>query len=624
MEDRLTPKELVEEFLNDTEDARELSQKCRDYYDHKQWTPQEAQRLRQRKQAPIVVNRIKPKVEGMVGLYELRKSDPKAFPRTRKHEEASHVVTDGLRYVADNTDFTSTRLNVAEDFFVEGYGGAFVNVRRKGEEIEIRVDQIPWDRIYFDPHSRLKDFSDARFMGMFIWMDSTEVQSYFPNRRIDVDKLESQSISFDATETTSDRPIWAYNETKRTRVRLTQHFEKVKDVWKMSIFSGDYEILPLKDSPYLDEDKNPMNPIELVSANIDRDNNRYGEVAGFLSQQDEINHRRSKFLHLNSMRQTYGNENAIQDVGAAKKELGKPDGHLRIDGDAEFGKDFGIIPTQDFSSAQFNLYQDAKGEMDRNSFSAPLAGNTNDKELSGVALDKLQQGSSLELNRQYSLLSAWEKRIYEQIWSRIKQFWSREKWIRVTDNQDDLRWVGFNTEVTAAQMLSETAEDESLPLSQRQEAQKLLNFLQESQNPRLGEIVEVKNETAMLDMDIVIDQSFDVVNIQQEQFQLLTQFAQGADIDILEIIELSQLRGKDELVEKIEKRRAEQAQAAQQANQQNEQLEVAERKTKIQKSQAETAGIEASTVNKQMDDVLKQLEAINLANSPDDEVQVSV
>lgn len=621
---RATPKELVEEFLNDTEDARELSQRCRDYFDHKQWSAAEAAKLEQRKQAPIVVNRIKPKVEGLIGLYKLRQSDPKAFPRTKKHEKAAHVVTDGLRYVADRTNFDLTRLNVAEDFFVEGYAGAFVPVSRKGDSIQIDVNQIPWDRIYFDPHSRAKDFKDARFMGMFLWMDLTDVQGYFPNKRINLDKLESQTIEPDATETTADRPIWQDNEAKRKRVRLTMHFENIKGEWNMSIFSGDYVISKLKPSPYLDEDGLPMNPMELCSANVDRNNNRYSEVAGFLSQQDEINHRRSKFLHFNSVRQTYGNKNAIQDVASAKVELSKPNGHLEIEGDGQFGKDFGIIQTQELSAAQYNLYNDAKNEMDRGSFSAPLSGNTNDKELSGVALDKLQQGSSLELNRQYAILAGWEKRIYEQIWARIKQFWTEEKWIRVTDNQDDLRWVGFNSEVTAGQMLKEQAEDKALPLEQRQEAAKLLQFLTETQNPRLGEIVEVQNEAATLDMDIIIDQSFDVVNVQQEQFQALSQFAQGSDVDIVELIELSQLRGKDELIEKIQKRRTEQAQAQQAEMSEDKEMNKIERGVKIQKEAAQTKNLEADTTNKKMDDILKQIEAVNLANNPDPSPQVSV
>ena len=448
---RRTAKECVEKFLDETMDARDLSQRCRDYFDDKQWTEIESAKLKARGQAPIVVNRIKPKVKGLLGIYELRKTDPKAFPRTRKHEKSSQVCTDGLRYVADNTKFDQTRLDVAEDFFVEGYGGAIVDVRRKGESVEIQVKQIPWDRIYFDPHSRRKDFKDSRYMGVLVWMDREDVSDAFPDKRIKKSLLEGNTTGYGNSQ--DDRPKWA--ATEEDRVRIAMHFEKKKGVWKMSVFSGNYIIQKEIDSPYVDEDEIPINPIELVSDMIDADNRRYSEVAGFLSQQDEINHRRSKFLHLNSTRQTYGNDNAIQDVSAAKKSLSKPDGHLHINGDAQFGADFGIIPTGDFSNAQFNLYMDAKNEMDRSSFNAPLSGDAGGQDLSGRAIDKLQQAGTLELNRQYSTLASWERRIYEQIWLRIRQFWTEEKWIRVTDDQADLRWVGMNSKVTAAQMLSE-------------------------------------------------------------------------------------------------------------------------------------------------------------------------
>ena len=102
-------REKVEQFLEDTEQARRLSQKCRDYFDHKQWTSAEVARLESRKQAAIVVNRVRPKVEGLVGLYELRKNDPKAYPRTQKHEDSAKVVTDALRFVTENNNFDLTR-----------------------------------------------------------------------------------------------------------------------------------------------------------------------------------------------------------------------------------------------------------------------------------------------------------------------------------------------------------------------------------------------------------------------------------------------------------------------------------------------------------------------------------
>ncbi len=614
----LTPPKLVEKFLRDTEIPRNLSLKCRNYFDHKQWTEAEASKLRARRQAPIVVNRCKPKVEGLVGIYDMRKTDPKAYPRTKKHEQGAEVVTDALRYVADKNHFEITRLDLAEEFFVEGTCGVFVGVKPKGKDVEVDISRINWDRILYDTRSRRKDFSDAKWKGLYIWMDKDDVHDEWP--QADINALDTRGGVY---ETTEDRPRW---RDENNRVRVVQMFYQIRDVWKMCVFSGDVILVPEMDSPYLDDDGMPSCPIELASANVDTENGRYGEVAGFLSQQDEINHRRSKFLFQNSTRQTFGNDNAIQDVEAAKRALRDPEGHLKINGDAKFGEDFGVIPTGDMSRAQYELYLDAKAEMDRSSFNAPLGGDTGGQDLSGVALGKLQMSGTIELNRQFSLLASFEKRIYSQCWCRIKQFWKEEKWIRVTDDQQSLRWVGLNSQITAQQMLQEAIEDESAPLKQRQDAGKILAFLQQTQNPRLNEVVTVKNDVSELEMDIIIDQSADFINRQQEQLSLIEKFASSKDIDIIEILELSQIRGKEELIARIEKRRADAAAAQQQANaaaqQKEDQIRTMERTADIKKVIAEADNISADTISKKLDSISTQIKNNLMIEHPDDKPQV--
>jgi len=353
-----------------------------------------------------------------------------------------------------------------------------------------------------------------------------------------------------------------------------------KGKWSMCVFSNNTFLVDPQESPFLNDMGEPSCPIELISANVDRDNNRYGEVRGFISQQDEINHRRSKALHLLSQRQTAGRNGAIKDLAKMKRELAKPDGHVEYTGDKG---DFEVIPTGDMAQGQFELYQDAKAELDAVSFNAQLAGERQSGDLSGIAIQKLQSAGTMELNRQFELLKGWEKRIYRQVWSRVKQFWNEEKWVRVTDDQDALRWVGLNSELTAQQFLEETINDESQPLTKRRQAAAAYQFLIQQQSPELEAIVGVTNPVAEIDVDIILDQSFDTINVQQEQFQMIAQFAQGGDIDIIELIELSELRGKDELIEKIEKRRAEAMQAqggAQQMQAQSMQAKTAETMTK--------------------------------------------
>lgn len=663
-------REQVDQFISDTIDARTASERDRDYKDHKQWSESEIKKLLKRKHAPVVANRIRPKVEGLVGLYILRHTDPKAYPRTQKHEKSAHAITDALRYVADNTDFERTKYDVCDEFFVEGYGGVMVHAVEARGQIEIEISHIPWDRIYFDPHSRDKYFEDARYKGMMVWMSADEIKEKFP----DADIQEMIDVNEGGDETFDDRP--RYSDRKRDRYRVALHFFIHKGVWHYCAFSGDYWLIEPEVSPYLDCDGDPVCPIEIVSANIDRDNMRYGEVRGWITMQDEINQRRSKALHLLSQRQTAARKGAISNIQAMKNELSKPDGHVEYLGEKG---DFEILSSGDMAQGQVLLHQEAKQELDSVSFNAQLSGERQMGDLSGRAIDKLQSAGTIELNRQYNYLVGWEKRVYRQVWARIKQFWDQERWIRVTDNQDSLRFVGLNTQITAKEWMEEQIEDESLPMQRRNAIEASYTFLmQAAQGPspdliqaaqqgdqqalqaviqasqlqpiaqqKLEEFVAIRNPVPEIDADIIVDQSFDVVNAQQEQFAAILEFAKTTqDIDIIELLELSNLRNKDALIEKIEQRRAQAAQqgdsaqmmAAQQA--QAKAREINARATKLEqeaieqqienqvlvggKASVDVAKAESDIARNEAETTQKNLENMLLLTDPDRITNVSV
>ena len=58
----------------------------------------------------------------------------------------------------------------------------------------------------------------------------------------------------------------------------------------------------------------------MQSGYVDRDNNRYGAIKDMIGPQDEINKRRSKALHLLTMRQVVAEQGAVEDVDAARAE----------------------------------------------------------------------------------------------------------------------------------------------------------------------------------------------------------------------------------------------------------------------------------------------------------------
>ena len=555
-------KDCVNEFITTTEEPRAISEKCRDYYDGKQWTDEQIEELQKRKQAPVVNNRIKVKQNGLLGLMALRRSEPKAYPRNQKDSDtgAAEATTDGLVYAADRVSLNSVMTNAADNFFCEGYCGIHipVEVTRRGD-VEVVVEKIEWDRIFFDPYSRKPDFSDSRGKGFKVWMDEEDIEDMFGEVEEDVfsEPETSQEDFFD------DKPMWFNKSGKRKRHLVATHYFKWKGQWYYAIYTGSGFLVPPSVSPYLDEEGEPMCPLELVHAYIDRENGRYGELKSFLDLQDEINHRRSKALFLLSQRQTFGTRGAIPEnnIKKAKRELAKPNGHLEIN-NGELNKDFGILPTNDMAQGQMEMYIDAKAEMDAQSYSAQMAGERQNGDLSGVAIKRLQNAGIVELNKLFENFSDFKLRVYKQMWMRMKQYWDKEKWVRVTDDEDNLRWIGFNIPVTMKKFLEDTMADEEKPKEMRLGASAQLILLEQQDPQALEELVEVQNRPAELDMDIIIDESFDFINASEEQLDAILQFGAQGQFDIIDLLDISNIRHKERLIERIENRRKEAAEAA--------------------------------------------------------------
>jgi len=271
---------------------------------------------------------------------------------------------------------------------------------------------------------------------------------------------------------------------------------------------------------------------------------------------------------------------AVDDVNKAKRTIAQPDGWTVKNP----GKALDVITGTDLAMGQFQLLQEAKSEIDQIGANAAMSGKE-DRVMSGRALQVRQQSGAVEIATLLDGLRDWEKRIYRQIWARAKQFWNEQKWIRVTDDEKNLKFVGLNQPVTVGQVLE-----------QRGTPYDVLD-------PRNEEIAYMQNNLAELDVDIILDVAPDTVNLQAEQFELLTQMYQVAPeaIPLDMVIEASSLPNKRQILEKMrgESPEAQQQQQQEQQMQQQQmqmaeqsaQLEMAEKEAKINKTNAETEKI---------------------------------
>ena len=487
-----------------------LAERDRDYVDGKQWTDEEKSTIEKRGQAAIVINRIKPKIDFLLGAERERRTDFKGYPRTPNHDQDSEAATEALRFVGDNNDWDIKKSSSFEDSIIEGYGCVEIRFNKKRNEVDQNF--IQWDRSFYDPYARGKDLANRTYAGQAIWMDLEDAQDMYPDMADEIEgSVHDANTALD--ERYGDKPISRYVDPKRKRVRIIEiWYEKSSEVHSAT-FSKAGILVPETKSPYTDDNKRTVDPYEFVVCYLDREGNPYGVVRNLIDIQDEINKRRSKALHILSVRQVKIVKGSVDDVKVARAELAKPDGVVEVN-EAD-GID--IIPTNDMAQGQFSLLQEAKSEIDAVGANAAMTGKDS-RQTSGRALQSRAQSGYVEVAPLFDNLRFFQQRVYRKTWWCIQKFWTGERWIRVTDNEQNVRFVGLN----------EAVPNES------------------------GFGVTIQNEVSKMDIDIIVSEAPDTVSIQAEEFANLADMAKsGLPIPPDAIIEASSLRGKDKILKKM-------------------------------------------------------------------------
>lgn len=590
--------EWFEASEDQSQTNRDKAERDVDYYDGKQLTEDEARELRRRGQPPVVKNRIRRKIDFLQGLERQQRTDPRALPVDPSHEEDAHAATDALRAVCQGNAYDQIRSKVWADDLKVGWGGVEVvaEPRPNSQNPHIVIRQNHWDRMFVDPYSVEEDYSDANYLGQVRWMDQTQAVLEYGRAAADVFSETLSSVS--AGSTYDDRPketTWV-DHSRRKRIRVVQmYFKNADGVWCFSEFTkGGF--LRAAESPWLDDDGEPEHPFVWVSCYIDRDNNRYGIIRDMIDVQDAINKRESKLLHLVSVRQTFGVEGALgrMTTRQLRQELAKPDGHVGLAPGIEFGKQFGVIPTADMAQGQMELLKLDMNEMDLLGPNASMQGK-GPQDQSGRAILAQQQGGQMEIGPQLDGLRAFDVRVYEKVWRRIRQYWTAEEWVRITDDQKNVKFVGLNVYKRAPVVDTMTGQ----PVLDPQTGQPATRVVTDLQ----GQPVVEKNDVGKLGVDISIEDAPKMGQLRAESFQTLA----GMVKFVPELQEMPaktwvRLSGIDTAAEVLntldDMEQAKQQQAANPQAQAAQQLQMQGAQAEIANKVADSKSKEASAIHK--------------------------
>lgn len=571
-----TYKRMFTEARDLTQTARSSAKKHRRYYDGK-IDPTLDRELRRKRQPNFVINRVRPGVEGMVGVVERGKTDPRAYPRTPQDENASEVATDTLRYVTDQNRWHQNKLKAFRNFLVEGVAAVIVEV---DERLEVRIRRGRYEAFFYDPYSREPDFSDASYMGFAEWQYQDDAIAAYPEHQAAILHAVANGDTGDAQW--GDRPddqstLWA--DPRRKRLLMVEMYAKRGGTWMKCVFIGSLK-LEEGPSPFLDDDSRPMNPIEAMSAYVDDDNNRYGVVADMVGPQDEINTYRRKGAHLATFRQLQETDpsSAGADPEEARREASRADGVIP--------SGWNIVPTTDKFSMDMSLLTEAKSEIERIGPNPAILGRQGESQSGRAGLIRQQAGLT-ELAHLYGALEDWELRVFRQVWSRVRQYWTEPKFIRVTDDENAVKFIQINKPVYGepAPVIDQLT---GLPKYDPYTRQIVM----------APQLIGMENAVAEMGVDIIVDSTPDTANVQQEQFQALVELAKVGGLGQNPgpiLLRNSSLPKKREIIEALEKEQ-QQAQQPPPEMQAAIQLKMRQASAEIGKTEAQAQQAQANAL----------------------------
>ena len=380
------------------------------------------------------------------------RTDPKAFARTPAEEDRADAATQCLRYIADDNSFSLLRSLVFENMLI----GRRRRRRSRALRTMARDRATSPSRTFRGIASGTTrtaarcDFSDARYKGMVIWTDRDALEEMYPDADDVIESIVLSSTDFYY----NDRPETAFwTDNNRTRVRLVQCDWAERGTWWRATYTKSGLLAKPQRSKFKDRKGKSCSGLLLQSSYINRENQRYGMVRGLISLQDEINKRRSKAMHLLNVHQVIAEQGAVPDVDKARREVAKPDGYVEV----MPGLKFEIQQTTDLAAGQFQLLQHATAEMQLSGPNAAMSG-TDPRELSGRAILASRPAVQRRTSR-------WPMRCGSGAGASTRAAgWQRGsigtagKWVRVTDDLNETRWVGINRPVRLMDKLADMPE----------------------------------------------------------------------------------------------------------------------------------------------------------------------
>ena len=192
--------DLFNDYSNNREKWAIQAQEDREFRLGQQWTKEQARTLRERGQAPIVVNRLHPAVEMAKALLTANRPQFRVSPREDSDNKLAQLINALLAYMWEISDGVSVLRNVVDDYYVSGMGIMMVyqDPMRDNSKGDVVIKDIDPLDVYIDPNSRDRFCDDAENIIISRMFTKDQAKKLYP--------MYETKIKNATSDRSSDRP----------------------------------------------------------------------------------------------------------------------------------------------------------------------------------------------------------------------------------------------------------------------------------------------------------------------------------------------------------------------------------------------------------------------------------
>ena len=467
--------------------------KCFQYREGEQWTEDEKKELEDRHQPDTVNNQISVVVNRLVGDLVNQKFRVGFVGRNQEPDEGlGNVLSDLLMHVRQSNDLEFEERDMAEDGFTGGMGVLDVSVTFDDmDQPEIKVRNEDPLIVFPDPDSRRYDWNeDARFVARAKWWSLDEACETYPqaesylksagglsphgdnsnsaqisnvdhfkgeryvdedNQRIRLIEVQYKKLEREQVMLLSDGTSHAMPEEAKVKeiIKLAKAqglTVKMLNRLKTTICVGVYAAGVLLEHKETDHKFFSLVP---YFAYRRKTGEPYSLITLALSMQDAINKRESKALHLLNTNQAIYEKSAIDDPAKLAEEKAKPDGNIEVRDGALANNRFQFKENLELAASQFNMHQRAQADLYAIVGMDQRMGQQTGEIRSGTGLQKKYAEASKPVATLFDNIRRTRKIFARVVLDYIQKYYTGEKIILITDDQNAAQTVGINADQMA-------------------------------------------------------------------------------------------------------------------------------------------------------------------------------